>query len=299
MEEITDDNFEEILLKRHSKFISKQPKQDLEDNLDIMAKKMTKEQLDSLSNAEEKLGKPGLITDGVLKRKNKYEPEIYEKKEKFIEDLLIFGIQCNKGWFYLIDAVMDLIEGHIARIDEVKEKYGRLEIYIFGDDYAYDVVSRASDLSEAICEECGKQITKKTMYEHDKNYKPGSWIYTLCDTCMANPKKSFPMSSNHVKKEEIKKYLEDENYAFIKVKDFIEMSKNGTIDKRLIINMIGEISMERNNYVFNDDTGKIVIYAKRTDSYLKDNINDRCYLENCYPVVKDGKIILGFSSIVG
>ena len=69
-EEITEDNFEKILLKRHPKLMSEQPKQDLEDNFDIMAKKMTKDQIDSLSEMENAVGKPGIITDSIAERKN-------------------------------------------------------------------------------------------------------------------------------------------------------------------------------------------------------------------------------------
>jgi hypothetical protein len=293
MEKITEDNFEEILFKRHPKLMSKQPKQDIEDNLDIMAKKMTKEQLDALSEVEESIGKPGAISNSVIERKNKYEPEIYEKKEKFIWDLMAFGLQCRKGWFYLIDAVMDVLDGHVETISEVKEKYGRLQIYLYGDDYGYEIESIASDLSESICEECGKQITKKTMYENAKNHKPNSWVYTLCDTCIMYPQKSFPMSDNHVKKTEIKKYFLDTDYSIVNVTDFIKMAKNGTIDKKLLITMKGSVLQIEKDWFFEDDTGRIKINQNSFDFYKE----GACTLNNCYPVFNNGEITLDFYSI--
>jgi hypothetical protein len=288
-EEITEDNFEKLLLKRHPKLMSEQPKQDLEDNFDIMAKKMTKDQIESLSEMENAVGKPGLITDSITERKNKYEPEIYGKKEKFISDLMVFGIQCGKGWFYLIDSVMDLIENHVEKIEEVKEKYGTLRIYLYGDDYANAIAERAENLSEVICETCGKQITQEEKYENNKNHVEGSWIFTRCSACMVDPQKDFPMSKNHVKKEEIKNYLTNDKIYYTKVKDLVELVKENRVNDKLIISMKGEIVKENTDYFFNDDTGKILI---RND----DKFTGKVEIINCYLVKGRKDMMIDYST---
>lgn len=106
------------------------------------------------------------------------------------------GIAVGEGWFPIIEALCDRIQGHIDHVqkgidndypyakdwkpvpqvvfEQVKEKFGELRIYYSGgDDYIEGLYSMAVSMSVRICESCGKPGHTRT----------DGWIVVLCDDC--------------------------------------------------------------------------------------------------------------------
>jgi len=112
------------------------------------------------------------------------------------------GIECDDGWFDLLDNCLTKIDAAYVRIPDVykteyfvtaaqiKEKFGGLRLYL---DYSYDVnlpdppalldilnaIKEAEQVSFETCETCGA---------------PGSlrgkgWLRTACDSCDEKHKK--------------------------------------------------------------------------------------------------------------
>lgn len=146
------------------------------------------------------------MNDDLLK---KYD-FLFPAKEGSIEPIRLFGIECSKGWEFLLDNVFTLLSsnyrqamwnleraevnskdsvGLIAKLREdlekikselpvicqVKSKFATLRIY--GDNlskYHNGVISMAEMMSAGICEFCG-----------NKGQSTGKrWITTLCPECM-------------------------------------------------------------------------------------------------------------------
>ncbi len=135
------------------------------------------------------------------------------------ESCMAFGCEIDDGWYCLLDTLCERIESYIKwqhdRVDiwdrieynrnfipkkesevdrpadakrkippvvfnQVKEKFGCLTVYYSGgDDYIGVVVEIYSNLSDHICEVCGRFDT--TVGHTTK------WIKTLCEECSKNP----------------------------------------------------------------------------------------------------------------
>ena len=99
-------------------------------------------------------------------------------------NLMAWGFMCGKGWFPLIEKLLDELqaiedkEQYGLQITEVKEKWGRSRVYIKGGtDEIFDLIDRAERESETICELCGKPGKLRR--------DAGCWIMTRCDDCWA------------------------------------------------------------------------------------------------------------------
>ena len=94
----------------------------------------------------------------------------------------LFGIECNDGWYELLDNLMDSIKGYCSsnnkpyiNVTQIKEKFGGLRFYYTGgDELIAGMVWFAEDISLKTCEYCGKPGVLRT----DR-----SWYVTSCDTC--------------------------------------------------------------------------------------------------------------------
>lgn len=98
---------------------------------------------------------------------------------------------CGSGWFDLINKLSSGLEELVADTNsnrpedfsdiytcasQVKEKYGGLRFYITcGTDAMYDLINKAEDESEHICELCGSPgvIQKRC-----------GWLTCLCGRCL-------------------------------------------------------------------------------------------------------------------
>ena len=102
-----------------------------------------------------------------------------------------YGIDCGDGWYDLLNALCQNIQGHIdwkakaLATDEekeglqliatqIKEKFGSLRFYYSGgDDYTAGLIHMAESISGMICETCGDRATVKT----------SGWIKNICNAC--------------------------------------------------------------------------------------------------------------------
>lgn len=120
-------------------------------------------------------------------------PSLFEYRNKKAEEnsLAAWGLECGKGWFFIINAVcfqIDQYEKNIqyriqnnlnyeynfVKFTQIKEKFGGLRLYYNGgDDYVSGLVAMAETMSYKICEFCGDRG-----YPNNKG-----WIRTLCDKC--------------------------------------------------------------------------------------------------------------------
>lgn len=113
----------------------------------------------------------------------KLESKLYEKYPKIFmsdSDISFWGIECDDGWYDLIDELCAIIQNwnnNKSEIDQItviqiKEKFGTLRFYYDGGDNFIDgSVSFAERISSKICETCGNSGKLR----HD------SWMVTLCD----------------------------------------------------------------------------------------------------------------------
>lgn len=111
-------------------------------------------------------------------------PSLFVNKDKTVQQsCMAFGIECDSGWYNIIDSVCSLIDSYqqnLARenkefssvtFNQVKSKWGGLRLYFSGgDDYIKGIVSMAEEMSYKTCEICGDVGSPN---------KSG-WIATLC-----------------------------------------------------------------------------------------------------------------------
>jgi ribosomal protein L37AE/L43A len=120
----------------------------------------------------------------LTKKLFKKYPELFVGKDKPIKQSLIpLGLDCDDGWYDLIDKLCSDIYAYCEKTGEeipeatqVKEKYAGLRFYTHGTrKEIHDLIRKAEEESESICEECGKPSKiRKT--------KSG-WYYNRCDEC--------------------------------------------------------------------------------------------------------------------
>ena len=96
-------------------------------------------------------------------------------------NLLALGWECEKGWYPLIQELIDklnLVAGDEIYVTQIKEKFGRPCFYYQGNysDSSYRLIEYYESLSEHICEKCGEFYTSRLRV---KNY----WYKTICDKC--------------------------------------------------------------------------------------------------------------------
>ena len=96
----------------------------------------------------------------------------------------LFGIECERGWYPLLQPIMDYIdnynkdksEGSMIYVTQVKEKFGTLRFYTsFTTPELSRLIEEAEVKSENVCEFCG---TEKNV---------GStlgWYITICHDCV-------------------------------------------------------------------------------------------------------------------
>lgn len=119
--------------------------------------------------------------------KLKLNLKAYSEEFDYFDDktcFSLFGIECDKGWYGLINTIIEKIidynSSHIQKIEitQIKEKYGGLRFYItFGTDEIYDLIDECEDESYNICEICG---SKENVFQTD------GWIKTICKKCYEN-----------------------------------------------------------------------------------------------------------------
>lgn len=97
---------------------------------------------------------------------------------------LYCGIECNQGWYKLLDELLGKIQAHTTdnseapiQVFQIKEKFGGLRFYYSGgDNYIAGLVQLAEHESEKTCEVCSAPGTMRT----------DGWMKVRCDDCMEN-----------------------------------------------------------------------------------------------------------------
>lgn len=74
----------------------------------------------------------------------------------------LYGFECHDGWVSLIDGTLRLITRYASKhdlevkVDQVKEKFGLLRVYLRGGDIMVDrILDVAEVISSCTCEVCG------------------------------------------------------------------------------------------------------------------------------------------------
>ena len=92
-------------------------------------------------------------------------PDLFcERQASPVESGMHYGFACGDGWFDLINNLCNKISSSMTAlisppvvVTQVKEKFGRLRFHFRGgNDEVRRVVQLAEDLSETICENCGR-----------------------------------------------------------------------------------------------------------------------------------------------
>ena len=119
-------------------------------------------------------------------------PKIFKSRSNSEQPLDTWGLECDDGWFDLIDTLCGKIQSHIdwrsknfqdieqleelqVVAEQVKEKFGGLRFYVSGgDDTTNAFISFAETMSHKICETCGNP---------GKQQGDKGWIHAACDPC--------------------------------------------------------------------------------------------------------------------
>lgn len=122
---------------------------------------------------------------------NKYKILRTSMNESYNTSFSIFGIQCEDGWFSLLDKLcydieLCLDDDEEFIVNQIKQKWGGLRFYYDTDSKSSDkidsLVSLAEEQSFTICEICGKSgetVQTKGMWtlcpEHFEQQKKGTF----------------------------------------------------------------------------------------------------------------------------
>lgn len=97
-----------------------------------------------------------------------------------------YGIECGKGWVPLIQPVIEYIQQYNKNKDDsdkivihqIKEKFGRLEIYLNRRDNEElnKLIDNAKQQATEICEICG---TKENV-----GFRCNGWVGVTCEDCL-------------------------------------------------------------------------------------------------------------------
>lgn len=106
-----------------------------------------------------------------------------EENNELKEPYELFGLECDKGWYGIINPLFDYIEEYNKenpdneiKVLQVKEKFGGLRFYIsHGDETLYKMIDKAENESLKTCEHCG---SKENVIHTDR------WIWTVCKNCL-------------------------------------------------------------------------------------------------------------------
>lgn len=113
------------------------------------------------------------------------------KEEKLKSPFELFGVECGKGWHKFILPVFEFIEKYNNEhegesriiVDQVKEKWGYLEIYVSFENVPDDVVKETYRLigvarkeASETCEFCGSK--------ENVGYVLNNWNLTICEDCL-------------------------------------------------------------------------------------------------------------------
>lgn len=90
-----------------------------------------------------------------------------------------FGVECGRGWAWLVVPLMQYCADHDIPISQIKEKFGGLRFYYGAYESSQkDVVAKldgliaqAEHLAEQTCEVCGAPGA----------LREGGWMQTLCE----------------------------------------------------------------------------------------------------------------------
>jgi len=110
---------------------------------------------------------------------NEFDLMFSERHLPMIQTTMCWGLEVGDGWFDLIHDVCKKvlpIASPEFRFVQVKEKFGRLEMYTSGaNDQIHEIINDASEKSLTICEECGKE---GKLIESNRH-----WFRVRCDEC--------------------------------------------------------------------------------------------------------------------
>ena len=112
-------------------------------------------------------------------------PGFWKHAHNLKASLMMFGFECDDGWFQLIHRLCTDIQKELNKQDEqfnedfyvvqVKEKFAGLRFYIsHGTDEIFELIREAEKKSEKTCEKCGKPGVVRVR---------GGWYKCLCEDC--------------------------------------------------------------------------------------------------------------------
>ena len=128
----------------------------------------------------------------------------------------LFGVECGKGWYKLLDPIFEYIENYNKDKDEneqitihqIKEKWGLLVVYPnFATDELFKLIDEAEDKSQYICEFCGS--------EENVGCRETGWISTMCLDCLKKEVNERGYPQTWIRNSDNKKFI-------IKPNDIIE-----------------------------------------------------------------------------
>jgi hypothetical protein len=113
-------------------------------------------------------------------------PHVFARKADNMRAFPMFGIECGKGWYPILNQLFACINSHLEWINkgkddvekvtfviaQIKEKFGTLRFYYDGgDEQIHGMARMAEAMSAVTCETCG----------NSGKFRGRGWYYTACD----------------------------------------------------------------------------------------------------------------------
>jgi len=125
------------------------------------------------------------LENKLVKKYHEFFDYLKENTDSNMIIPMMFGFECNDGWYHILDSLLDTIHKYCKynnvkypEFSQVKEKYGLLNINIYGgDELIRGMIWNTEHLSGNVCEICGSM----------KNVgQTEGWVYTLCEDCYSS-----------------------------------------------------------------------------------------------------------------
>lgn len=119
------------------------------------------------------------------------EKRLIKKYPELLQGLY-WGIECEDGWYWLLENFLDAIQTYLQdenvplrRIEQIKQKFGFLRVYFTpkADTFITGILCATVLLSSKACESCGtfKQVKLRKFND--------GYLQTLCSECFAKKRK--------------------------------------------------------------------------------------------------------------
>ena len=99
--------------------------------------------------------------------------KILESKYKNLFHESFYGVECNDGWYNLLEEMLEELKDTKITINQIKSKYADLRVYFESPINLDKIIEKYEEKAIKTCEFCGKRGERRDT----------RWIRVLCNSC--------------------------------------------------------------------------------------------------------------------